>query len=678
MNYVDYYNLLKKYNLITDIWKYELELIKGEMHSQDDDCLILLLIYFSRINAGNVCLPLDKDELKEKWEKQINDAKILYEEKENFDVNEFDLLKQSSFMAINSKLDSLASLNIIGSIFIIDNNYLYLRKYYYARKGKKDTDSKGIIGSIESLFLIKPLNKKEAFRLEDSYRPDKPDFSLKENQALAAKSGLNKNLIITGGPGTGKTTAILYILLYILADDPSYTIKLAAASGKAASRMKESLVKGIDDLNEKFKQKYQNIINKIMGTLNSGSNNDIEEFTIHRLLNLDSKTGKFRYNKNNQFDEKTIFVIDEASMIDICLFNNLLDAIPKGARVFILGDKDQLPSVEVGSVFGDMVKSERLQNNVIRLVESVRFKEGTEIYDLAYKVNNGLSLDLPKFRDVPLEKNDTTKKGDSSGNDDSLIKDFSQDAGEKSPVYYYLNEGEGQKKRIERFVSAWAKTFYNDLQDKASDLVTEASVLYNNDKTGVVDELFKAIEYSKILCAENEGIRGVKSINHYVKKLVIDKKKTPVINYHYAGEIMMINKNNKALELYNGDTGILVSFKDDDMLYLAVKKSTNRISAEGYKKDEIFKMGDYIFYPFRMLSMDEISLAYAITVHKSQGSDYRNISVILPTSIGHPLLNRQILYTAITRTKGNTFILSSPDRLEEAKGRLIERDTNIY
>ena len=93
--------------------------------------------------------------------------------------------------------------------------------------------------------------------------------------------------------------------------------------------------------------------------------------------------------------------------------------------------------------------------------------------------------------------------------------------------------------------------------------------------------------------------------------------------------------------------------------------------------DRIFKIGEYIFYPLRLIDTKDITLAFSITIHKSQGSDYKNILIVLPSRAHHPLLNRQILYTALTRTKGNTYIYSSFDRLKEAKENLLERDTNI-
>ena len=159
-------------------------------------------------------------------------------------------------------------------------------------------------------------------------------------------------------------------------------------------------------------------------------------------------------------------------------------------------------------------------------------------------------------------------------------------------------------------------------------------------------------------------------------KYFIDKSISSPSDY-YPGELMMIVKNNKILDLYNGDCGVVVTFENDPNLYFMVKSTSMLVKEEGKKYDSIFKIGNYMFYPLRLITKEEIDFAYAITIHKSQGMDYKNILIILPTKKGHPLLNRQIVYTAITRTKGNTYILSNIDRLNEAKDTLIERDTNL-
>ena len=426
--------------------------------------------------------------------------------------------------------------------------------------------------------------------------------------------------------------------------------------------MKESIINGINNIDD-GKEEYRTAINILKGITTSKDDTEVEEFTIHRLLGVNFETGGFRYNKKNQFEENSIFVIDEASMIDICLFKSLLDAIPSGARVFILGDKDQLPSVEVGAVFGDLVKSTYLRNKnkVVELLESKRFNKNTAIYKLAEEVNKGLPLTLGEFKNK----------------EDFNLSEVSTDT---CPVYYFYNKDVdslgnrfNQKENIEYIIKKWAEKYYKKLQDKVT------NIPLNGDRIddSILNEISNLIEEAKILSAENEGIRGIKSINAYIKKLVIDKEKTPSLFNQYPGELMMINKNNSALNLYNGDTGILVSIENDDTIYYMVKKTIKFIHNEGYKRDEIFKIKSFVFYPLRLITLSEIELSYAITIHKSQGSDYKNILVILPTAKGHPLLNRQILYTAITRTKGNTYILSNKESLEAAASTNLTRDTNI-
>ncbi len=662
MSYKDFYDKLIEYRMITPIWEYELRLIYDEMNVIDkdvnnkDEYLILFSIYFSLIGKGNVCMSLKKGVLLDKWNLELSDAmalainpdKVPETEKEKIE-KDFCEIKKISEDAFEY-LDKIKGLHIVSSdkIFEIEDNYLYLRKYNYARNGIKESIKRLYDGSNPK----QEVDFKKIYNLEGKFQ------GLSAKQEDVVKYGINNNLVITGGPGTGKTTAILFILYFLLskayeAGEPYPNIYLAAASGKASSRMKESIINGLRNIKETAETKP--IIDKIKGVIKDDTGQEIEEFTIHRLLGVDFETGGFKYNKNNQFSNNSIFVIDEASMIDICLFNSLLEAIPTGARIFILGDKDQLPSVEVGAVFGDLVEW-NLNNNVIRLDVSIRFTDKTEIYKLAQVVNNGGALPAIKFDNISsFEIKELDKKN--------------------CPVYYYENNNcKEQKKNIEFVVKEWAKNFYSNVQKDCTKIYLDKDSL---------DKVFNYTEEAKILCAENDGIRGVRALNKFIKKCVIksflNNENAVSLSNQFPGQVMMINKNNKALNLYNGDTGILVTVneKDDDTIYFMVKKVMKRISQDGYKKDEMFKIGAYVFYPFRLITLSDIDLAYAITVHKSQGSDYNSILVILPTTNGHPLLNRQIVYTAITRTKGNTYILSNTDNLEKAKDRLLIRDTNI-
>ncbi len=682
--YVDFYEKLLEVRLITPIWKYALELIEKQIGDDKDNELILFCIYFSLIDSGNVCMSLVETILDLKWSSQVDGAKKLLEDKD-IDQSIFDDIMKVSKEAYESLLD-LANLEpVIGpdKMFIIEKDYyLYLKKYNYARHG--------IIDSIDRLFNITG-DKQPKFKIEDCY---KGSFKLADMQKKAVEMGLNKNLIITGGPGTGKTTTILYILLNILSSyGLDYNIYLTAASGKAASRMKESLLGGINDINDDFINNHKELLDKINGVL-LDDENKIEEFTIHRLLGFDQNTNKFKYNINNQFEKNSIFIIDEASMIDINIFNSLLNAIPTGARVFILGDKNQLPSVEAGAVFGDLLKKLDKDNktnnydNVVELNVSNRFVDGTSIDILAKTINKGSTLDtIGVFDGMFKDPKDfvISELKDSPRNILNELKQKPKDEYEKGlkelyPIYYYKNDDpKNEKSNIEGILKKWANNFFIE-----RDIIKLSS---NLDKSNItLDDLAKLFDFisrSKVITAENDGPRGVNTINKYIKKQIYTNKvltkviKDKSYGGHYAGELMMITKNNKLLDLYNGDSGILVTFKNDNTLYFVVNKITKLNLGNDKKEDEIFKIDDYVFYPLRLITSDEIDLSYAITVHKSQGSDYINILVILPTVTGHPLLNRQIVYTAITRTKGVTYILSSLDMLNEASKTVLKRDTNI-
>ena len=678
MDKINFYDLLNKNKLITPIWKYILDIIDNEIKDIDNknDYIDIFACYFSLIDNGNTCISLDSNVLKTKWFQRIDSKIKELEEKEDFSQDEFDSIKNRSNEIINSKiLDSIKDLSVVDDkkIFKVDeDNYLYLRKYYSAKIG--------IEKSIERLF-------KKEFNNSPYEISFKSGYALTDGQKEIVNKGSNKNLIVTGGPGTGKTTSILSLLIVLLKNDKNYNIRLCAMSGKAASRMKESLTKGFNDLDQSFKDNNKEIMDIIAGTLKV-NDETTEEFTIHRLLSIDFRTNKFKYNEENQFNENSIFVIDEASMIDVNLFNSLLKAIPTGARVFILGDKDQLPSVEPGSVFADLTNTPSLNDYKVMLTESNRFSSDSDIYELADIINNNKEFDNNKmnynkcesFEFMPLPIKTLRRKGKKEERTANL-KDWNY------PIAYYENDGTNneQEKNIKYIINKWAIEFY--INENLNVVKSSFNIAENIDKDSL-DEIDAFTTYSKVLCAENDGIRGTNTLNRLIKKKIYDsiyKNNNELykniekvsLNGNYPGQVMMITKNNKLLKLYNGDTGILVTFENDNTLYFMIKKTSSIVSRDGKKTDEIFKLGSYLFYPFRLIATDEISLAYTITIHKSQGSDYDNILVMLPTKEGHPLLNRQIVYTAITRTCGNTYILSTKDRMEEAKETKLERDTNI-
>ena len=643
MEYLKYFDALLSNRLITPIWKEVLALVEEELGENEDkdDYLILFSILFSLNDDGNICMSLNKDKLIDKWTKKLIGAKILLEDLGTLNIENYDYVLNKSNEVIERSLGKITAANLpcvigLNKFFQIEDDYLYIKKHDYARKS--------IIDSLNRLFTKDFEN--DPFDYKNAV---KEGFKLTDGQEKVVLGGQSKNLIVTGGPGTGKTTSILFLVLGLLSSKDYKEVYLTAPSGKAASRMKDSIKEKLSALNESFVASHQKMVDRIA---------NLKRYTIHSLLSVNRTTGGFQHNAKNKLASNSIYIIDEASMIDVCLFASLLEAIPDDARVFIMGDKNQLPSVDAGAVFGELVTKKSLieNGNVHELGEVVRFKVGTPIYELANAINNE-AIELPQ-----LEWKD------------EILQIQEENGAVINPVYYFSNPLSDQnikeKDIIKKAVVNFGKEFYQNLQEKCTNL--------DPDKPEYLKELFdNSVKRAEILCAENQGIRGVETINALIKSLFIDKNQPTTTDGFYPGELMMINTNNKLLDLSNGDSGILVTFKDDKTLYFMIEKDSELVQEEKKVDGQIFKLGGYMFYPFRTINRDEIDNAYAITIHKSQGSDYKNILVILPTKKGHPLLNRQIVYTAVTRTTGNTYILSNQERMLDAKNTLIVRDTNI-
>ena len=189
------------------------------------------------------------------------------------------------------------------------------------------------------------------------------------------------------------------------------------------------------------------------------------------------------------------------------------------------------------------------------------------------------------------------------------------------------------------------------------------------------------------MCAERQYLRGVEELNKIICSHIIKKNKIEMNGEEFfPGQLLMLTKNQKMFNLYNGDTGIVFESTSDGNVikYLMVKKTAKQSDFENKEQDysnqafgSIFQVGPYIFYPLYLLPRESLEVAYAITIHKAQGSGYEAILIFLPENKDNPLLNKQILYTALTRTKGSTYLLANEETLKKAVERKIVRTTMI-
>lgn len=509
---------------------------------------------------------------------------------------------------------------------------------------------------------IARLHKNEE-RFKTAENPE-GEFRINSEQAQAILRGQNENLIVTGGPGTGKTTVVLYILWNLLKSNKNYLenwdIRLAAPSGKAADRMRESIQDGLNGIRDEFKN--TEIYRKL---------ETLESSTIHRLLKYIPKNGKFYYNAETQFNANTIFVIDEASMIDIGMFAALLQAIPQGARIFVLGDPFQLPSVEAGAVLGEILNQKNPQRNfVVKLRKSNRFTDDSNIGRLAKLVQS--YAEKVVSGPVDFEK----AFAQNGGKDTVKFETLSAPATGAAPATSATPTltKKAMEAAVQSFIVGKLDAFAKlpELAEKVEPLVSyDPSTAMNNAQSealAAAQELWTLSLSMRILAAERRGPQGVETINEIACKKIrghwinycrsISPDFIPPHKKYFPGQLLILTQNQSMYKLYNGDTGVVIFAKQQP--YLMLKK------AEGF-----------VFYPLAVLPADAIESAFAITIHKSQGSEYNNVIMFLPCKVGHPLLTNQILYTGITRAKKSVTVVATPEAFEAACNTITKRDTGI-
>ncbi len=396
-------------------------------------------------------------------------------------------------------------------------------------------------------------------------------------QRLAAERALQHHFfIVSGGPGTGKSTTVVKILALLQSvTGQQLRIALAAPTGKAANRLQEAVNSSVGKLavSEKIKESIPQ----------SAS-------TLHRLLGVRRHSPFFRHNSQNPllFD---LVLIDEASMVDLALMAKLVDALKPGSRLILLGDKDQLASVESGTVLGDMIAS--LPENTVELQKTYRFDAGIKCF--AHAINTGNAMEAW-----------TLLRGDSPNNVTLLDGGASEYGG----------------KMYCEYMAAVRRAIH--LED--------------------YKKLFQVFHSFKILCALRHGPTGVSGLNAAVEKYLSQNGHDCFGDTWYPGRPVMVSRNEYSLDLYNGDMGICLPDPENPS---SMKIWFEQIdgSLQGVLPGRI----------------GACETAYALTIHKSQGTEVGEVLVVLPEKES-TLVSRELLYTAVTRAR-HTVKLSSSRRV---------------
>ena len=482
---------------------------------------------------------------------------------------------------------------------------------------------------LDRLFPVAPAESAEPGQLGlfDAPPPREPDWQ----RLAAALAVLRRFTVISGGPGTGKTRTVTSILA-LVAEQGVARIALTAPTGKAAARLSESIkqAKTTLDLSEATRAAIPE-----------------QALTLHRLLGVTPGRAQPRHHAGNPL-HLDLLVVDEASMVDLPLMARLADALPERTRLILLGDRDQLASVEAGAVLGDICgepdqrwsaeacrwlgevsgngldsgleggeRRPAIADSIAQLRKSYRFHERSGIGALARAVNGG---DGASARRVLTE----------GGYDDLALH-------------------VADERRLAALIAERAVTHYGEyLKAESPEAALEAFGRY------------------RILCALREGPFGVHRANEAAERALrgagLIPKRERGASPWYPGRPVMVTRNDYALALFNGDIGLILPDPEADGVLRAFFPPPPG--------------GDGAVRRLHPNRLPEVETVYAMTVHKSQGSEFDRLLLILPPA-DSPLASRELLYTGITRARRAVELCADPAALDQAARRRVHRASGL-
>jgi exodeoxyribonuclease V alpha subunit len=456
-------------------------------------------------------------------------------------------------------------------------------------------------------------------------------------QRLAAATAVTRRLaVIAGGPGTGKTTTIARVLALLdaqaaAAGQPSPRVALVAPTGKAAARLEESLREALE--RDEFSE-------EVRGRLATA-----EASTIHRLLRQQpGNSSRFRHHAGDPLPHDVV-IVDEASMVSLALMAKLLDALPAHTRLVLVGDPQQLRSVEAGAVLGDIVgpslQGLRLSADARARLTSLTGEDLDGVGEVAPTAGIGDGI-------VVLQR--VHRFDERSG-----IADLATaiQAGEPDGVVEVLRAGYDDVVWLERDRDARdeSDTGLAGLRDEVRSLGRRVRAAA---EAGDAETALAAIEEVRILCAHRRGPFGVSTWVPRVEEWIGDRRSVRAGAW-LVGRPVLMTRNDHQLRIYNGDVGVVVATDDGPRVAFPTPEGPRLIS------------------PSRL---DATETVHAMTIHKSQGSQFRHAVVVLPTEDSR-ILSRELFYTGVTRAQRQVTVIGSEAAVRAAVERVVRRASGL-
>ena len=581
-----------------------------------------------------------------------------------------------SFITVHSADEALTGLAqqnpydlVINYPLVSMQGRLYFSRYWFYQQqvyfcissrlqGCSSENSKlgdGLSSTLQQLF---PQNSQPVSSSSGIVQPD-------WQMLAAANACLNRFSVITGGPGTGKTTTVTRLLAALISQQPNLRIALAAPTGKAAARLVESILAAKSKLAETFP-----LADKI----------PVTSFTLHRLLGWRPNGFSYNHKKTLPYD---LVIVDEASMVDLPMMAQLMEALGDNTRLILLGDKDQLASVEAGSVLGDLCDSGISINDYpAHGIQNIRATQlellcGFQVGQLDSFVDINAPLMANSLTQLRVSHRFTSDSGIGKlatavnvGRADWVSQSFQQ---YDDINLYTCLAAPFSKERSEIIIAAeqaWQQQVVNGYSHYLNAIEQGKSAF----------EILQLFNKFQLLCALRQGSSGLHALNERVETLLqargllkIDNSAIAAgQNRWYVGRPVMISRNDYELNLFNGDIGIAMMVDGADT---GGKSSEQELKVCFIDSASDSTSGSKIrqLLPTRL---PEHETAFAMTVHKSQGSEFDDVALVLPDT-SNAVISRELIYTAITRGKKTFSLYANNEVLEQGINSRIERASGL-
>lgn len=451
------------------------------------------------------------------------------------------------------------------------------------------------------------------------------DTEVDWQQCAAALALLQRFVVVSGGPGTGKTTMVVNLLACLLSQNPNTRIVLAAPTGKAAARMLEALRKRAAALPESIRS----------GLPRSAS-------TVHRLLGTHPQRHGFVHDSTHRL-MLDVLVVDEASMLDLSLATHLLEAVPDHARVILLGDKDQLSAVESGAVFAELSSKNQLSPSMIQRLADLMNTPTSKLQHLCVKEDQSSVI---ADSVVWFTRQHRFSEDSAIGRVANHLR-----LGDEEAVIALLKAPGCCELGLQwRIPAAKVHRPGADELDPLFAGFADYFSIVRGASYQAAQSVLEAFDRFRVLCAVRRGPWGAEQLAHQIetkaRALLLPPEEMGFESAWYVGRPVMIVRNDPQLKLFNGDIGITLVGPDGEL-------------------QVCFPPLEEVERRYAPVRLPVHETAYAMTIHKSQGSELDHVAVVFPQEPSQ-VITRELLYTGITRAKQSVLLISSEKSLRQA------------